>query len=138
MHSSNPATDSLAEAVMTTTESVIKFMPELPSNAMALLRSCTDTGHLADVIASHMELESHEKQNILETFAVPARLEKVREFLDRWLVIARLRESINTRVSADMSKDQAAYRQRIRRERVKALEHASSDHRRMSASIEDA
>jgi len=60
---------------------VIALMPELPREANALVDRLADPGQLADFLASNLELPVEEKQQVLETLDVKARLQKVQQAL---------------------------------------------------------
>ena len=97
---------------------VVKLMPELPKEAAALVDSVAEAGQLADLITSNLDLSVEEKQEILETFDLKARLRKVLAFLSRQLEILKVREKINTQVQEEMGRNQREY---VLRQQLKAI-----------------
>src|SRR6187200_49318 len=97
---------------------VVKLMPELPKEAGALVDSVTEAGHLADLITSHLELEVGEKQDVLETFDLKARMRTVLQFVSRQLEVLKVREKINTQVQEEMGRNQREY---VLRQQLKAI-----------------
>ncbi len=97
---------------------VVKLMPELPKEAGALVDSVTEPGHLADLITSNLELEVSEKQEVLETFDLKARMRTVLQFLSRQLEVLKVRERINTQVQEEMGRNQREY---VLRQQLKAI-----------------
>jgi ATP-dependent Lon protease len=97
---------------------VVKLMPELPKEAAALVDSVGEPGQLADLITSNLDLSVEEKQEILETFDLKARLRKVLAFLSRQLEILKVREKINTQVQEEMGRNQREY---VLRQQLKAI-----------------
>ncbi|MCC6997361.1 MAG: endopeptidase La [Deltaproteobacteria bacterium] len=97
---------------------VIKLMPELPKEAGALVDSVTEPGQLADLITSNLELQVEEKQDVLETFDLKARIRKVLQFLSRQLEVLKVREKINTQVQEEMGRNQREY---VLRQQLKAI-----------------
>ena len=97
---------------------VVKLMPELPKEASALLDSVTEPGQLADLITSNLDISVEEKQEVLETFDLKARLRKVLAFLSRQLEVLKVREKINTQVQEEMGRNQREY---VLRQQLKAI-----------------
>ena len=97
---------------------VVKLMPELPKEAAALVDSVSEPGQLADLITSNLDIAVEEKQEILETFDLKARLRKVLSFLSRQLEILKVREKINTQVQEEMGRNQREY---VLRQQLKAI-----------------
>jgi ATP-dependent Lon protease len=97
---------------------VVKLMPELPKEASALLDSVTEPGQLADLITSNLDISVDEKQEILETFDLKARLRKVLAFLSRQLEVLKVREKINSQVQEEMGRNQREY---VLRQQLKAI-----------------
>jgi ATP-dependent Lon protease len=61
---------------------VIALMPELPKEATALVDSVEETGSLADLLTTNLDLTVTAKQEILETFDVRARARRVLALLE--------------------------------------------------------
>ena len=97
---------------------VVKLMPELPKEASALLDSVTEPGQLADLITANLDISVEEKQEVLETFDLKARLRKVLAFLSRQLEVLKVREKINTQVQEEMGRNQREY---VLRQQLKAI-----------------
>ncbi|HLU67988.1 MAG TPA: endopeptidase La, partial [Kofleriaceae bacterium] len=110
--------DALVMNLKDIAKRVVKLMPELPKEAGALVDSVTEPGHLADLITSNLELEVGEKQEILETYDLKARMRKVLQFLSRQLEVLKVRERINTQVQEEMGRNQREY---VLRQQLKAI-----------------
>ena len=110
--------DALVMNLKDIAKRVVKLMPERPNEAGALVDSVTEPGHLADLITSNLELEVDEKQDILETFDLKARMRKVLQFLSRQLEVLKVRERINTQVQEEMGRNQREY---VLRQQLKAI-----------------
>src|SRR5262249_35336522 len=61
----------------------IELMPELPAAATELVESITHPGHLSDLIAANVDVPIEEKQAVLETVDLKARMKLVLELLNR-------------------------------------------------------
>src|SRR6185503_7327190 len=100
--------DALVMNVKDVAKRVIKLMPELPKEASALVDSFVEPGSLSDVIISHLDVQVDEKQDVLETFDLKARLRKV----------LKVREKINSQVQEEMGRNQREY---VLRQQLKAI-----------------
>ena len=134
--------DALVMNLKDIAKRVVKLMPELPKEAGALVDSVTEPGHLADLITSNLELEVAEKQEILETFELKARMRLVLTFLSRQLEVLKVRERINTQVQEEMGRNQREYvlRQQLKaiRDELGELEEGGSDLDEFREKIEEA
>jgi ATP-dependent Lon protease len=110
--------DALVMNLKEIAKRVIKLMPELPKEASALVDSVTEPGQLADLITSNLDIAVEEKQDVLETFDLKARLRKVLSFLSRQLEVLKVREKINTQVQEEMGRNQREY---VLRQQLKAI-----------------
>ncbi len=110
--------DALVMNLKDIAKRVVKLMPELPKEATALVDSVTDPGQLADLITSNLDLQIEEKQDVLETFDLKARIRKVLQFLSRQLEVLKVREKINTQVQEEMGRNQREY---VLRQQLKAI-----------------
>ncbi|MFO0572517.1 MAG: endopeptidase La [Polyangia bacterium] len=110
--------DALVMNLKDIAKRVIKLMPELPKEASALVDSVTDPGQLADLITSNLDIPVEEKQDVLETFDLKARMRKVLQFLTRQLEVLKVREKINTQVQEEMGRNQREY---VLRQQLKAI-----------------
>ncbi|HUB05873.1 MAG TPA: endopeptidase La [Myxococcales bacterium] len=97
---------------------VIELMPELPAAATELVESITHPGHLADLIAANVDVPIEEKQAVLETVGLKARMKLVLELLNRKREILKLSSKIDSQVKGEMSKTQREY---YRRQQLKAI-----------------
>ncbi len=97
---------------------VIELMPELPAAATELVESITHPGHLADLIAANVDVPIEEKQQVLETVGLKARMKLVLELLNRKREILKLSSKIDSQVKGEMSKTQREY---YLRQQLKAI-----------------
>src|SRR5438477_3415097 len=110
--------DALVMNLKDIAKRVIKLMPELPKEAGALVDSVTEPGQLADLITSNLDIQVDEKQDVLETFDLKARMRTVLQFLSRQLEVLKVREKINTQVQEEMGRNQREY---VLRQQLKAI-----------------
>ena len=110
--------DALVANIRETAKKLISLVPELPREAAALLDSVSDPGQVADLVVSNLDIESSEKQDVLESVEVLERLRKVLTLLTRQLEILKVRERINSQVQEEMGHSQREY---VLRQQLKAI-----------------
>src|SRR3569623_1765385 len=103
---------------------------ELPS----AIEATASGARLADVIAGFMDIKPDEKQQVLETLDVQARLEKVDALLAHRLAVLRLSQEIENQTQAAMDKRQREY---ILREQRKAIQQELGETEPRAAETED-
>jgi len=73
------------------------------------VNSIEDSSKLVDVICAHLPLRAEEKQEILESETLIARIEKVLEIIYREIELGELEKAINAKVKMRMGKTQRNY-----------------------------
>ena len=110
--------EALTMSLKKTAQDVLRLIPELPHSAVELLERVDEPGVLADLIASNVDATVDEKQMILETNELVARMRRVLEFLSRQLEVLKISNKISTQVKGEMSKTQREY---YLRQQLKAI-----------------
>jgi ATP-dependent Lon protease len=109
----SPAKDIEIEALMANIISlfdrIVKLTPLIPQELVAMSKSITEPGVLADMVASIINITTEEKQTILETFDVKDRLKEVTRLVNHQVEILELGSKIQTQVKDDMDKTQREY-----------------------------
>src|SRR3979490_3619784 len=68
----------------------IQLLPQVPQELLAVIQSTTSPAALADLVTFYMDIKPQEKQEILETIDLSARMEKVSRHLAERLAVLRL------------------------------------------------
>ena len=100
-------------------QKIIDLSPQIPAEASFLVRSIDEPGVLADIVASNLNISPEEKQELLETFQVTERMEKVIALLNKEIQVLELSNKIQTEVKGEMDKAQREY---FLREQLKAIQ----------------
>jgi ATP-dependent Lon protease len=111
--------DALMRAVLSQFEHYINLSKKVTPETLAAVSDIEEPGRLADVITSHLSLKIKDKQEILETIDVRARLEKLLDFLNNEREVLELERKISQRVKKQMEKTQKEY---YLREQMKAIQ----------------
>ncbi|MHB8909682.1 MAG: endopeptidase La [Syntrophales bacterium] len=90
-------------------ERVVKLSPFLPQEFGAMVKTITDPGVLADLVASVINATIEEKQKILEILDVKERLREVTRLVNHQVEILELGSKIQSQVKDDMDKSQREY-----------------------------
>ncbi len=98
---------------------VLQLLPQTPGELVNAVQSVTSAPALADLIASFMDITPVEKQEILETFAIERRLERVSELLAHRLEVLRLSRQISDRTKETIDDRQREF---LLREQLKTIQ----------------
>jgi len=93
-----------------------QLIPQVPQELLRMLQSVESPSALADLIASFLDVPGAEKQELLETLDVQARLDRVVERLSHQLEVLKLSHEIGrqTRESIDQRQREAMLREQMR------------------------
>src|SRR5881296_2343614 len=83
-----------------------------------VLDGVTDPGRLADLVAGHLDIQSAERQQLLETLAVEDRLRRVLVHVQRQIAVLDAQEDIKSQVQEELGERQ---REMLLREQMKAI-----------------
>ena len=97
----------------------VELLPQAPQELLAAIRSMTAPGALADLAAAYLDIRPEEKQEILETTDVVARMEKVSQLLAHRLEVLRLSAEIGKQTKAKLDERQREF---LLREQMAAIQ----------------
>ena len=76
---------------------ILQLLPQVPEEMVAALQSVDGAAKLADFISGLMDISAEEKQALLETFDLKARLDKLLELLARRIEVLKVSREIDER-----------------------------------------
>jgi ATP-dependent Lon protease len=97
----------------------IELLPQAPPDLLTAVRSVQSAPELADLVAAYMDLSADEKQEVLETIEINARLEKVSRLLAQRIEVLRLSREIGEQTRATLDKRQ---REMLLREQMASIQ----------------
>ncbi len=97
----------------------LQLLPQAPPDLDAAIQAVESPSTLADMIATYMDLTVAEKQEVLETIDLKARLDKVSGKLAHRLEVLRLSKEISQQTKGSMEKAQREY---YLREQLKTIQ----------------
>jgi len=123
--SGDPATvEALIRSVGADFERYAKIKKNIPEEALAAIADTREPDKLADLVAGHLGVEVDQKQDLLETLTVEARLEKVFGLMQGEMSVLQVEKKIKTRVKSQMERTQREY---YLNEQMKAIQKELGD-----------
>ncbi len=113
---------------------LLELMPQAPSELVNAVQQITSPGMLADMIAAFIDIEPAEKQKLLETSDVAARLDKLLEHVNHRLEVLRLSKEISERTKKSMDERQREY---LLREQLKTIQEELGESGEQAEEIEE-
>jgi ATP-dependent Lon protease len=97
----------------------IELLPQVPADLLAAIQSIDTPSALADLSTAYMDVKSDEKQEILETVDISARMDKVSRMLAHRIEVLRLSQEIGRQTKAALDERQ---REVLLREQMAAIQ----------------
>ncbi len=97
----------------------LQLLPQAPQELVAAIQGMSSPGGLADLAISYMDAKSEDKQEVLETVDVAARMEKVSRLLAHRIEVLRLSAEIGKQTKASLDERQ---REILLREQMAAIQ----------------
>jgi ATP-dependent Lon protease len=120
----------------------VQLLPQAPGELVNAIRSIESVPALADMVASFMDLRTAEKQEILATFDLKTRLDRVLALLGRRIEVLKVSRQIDerTREAFDERQKEAVLRERLRQiqKELGETDTSSAEIDEMKQAIKDA
>ncbi|HEY1993480.1 MAG TPA: endopeptidase La [Edaphobacter sp.] len=121
----SPEAEALQRNVVSQFQQIVTSSPTLSDDLQTIAINIEEPGRLADFIASSLPfLTTTDKQELLETAGVSARLERINKHLAKELEVQQLRNKIQTEVQDSVQSSQRDY---YLREQLKAIQKELGD-----------
>ncbi len=105
-------------------QEAIRLLPQAQSELLGTVQNVPSASMLADLVASFMDLQPAERQDILETFGVKERLDKVLRHLGQRIEVLRLSREIGEKTKEQMDQRQREF---ILREQLRQIQEQLGD-----------
>jgi ATP-dependent Lon protease len=112
----------------------VSMIPYLPDELQVVVMNIKDPGRVTDLVASNLNISLEEKQDLLNTVGVKARLEKLSAILNREIELLELGQKIQAQVQSELSKNQKEF---YLRQQMKAIQKELGEGDARSAEIEE-
>lgn len=110
--------DALVRECRQQFERYADLVPKMAPDVMFGVAADDDAGHLADFVASNLNMPVEEKQRVLNIQSVSARMETLLRILDKECQILELEKKIEDKVQEQMDENQKEY---YLREQIRAI-----------------
>ncbi|HET9617889.1 MAG TPA: endopeptidase La [Pseudolabrys sp.] len=97
----------------------VELIPQAPAELTGAIQGIESPGALADLAVSYMDIKPEEKQEILETVDISARVEKVSKLMAQRIEVLRLSAEIGKQTKASLDERQ---REVLLREQMAAIQ----------------
>jgi ATP-dependent Lon protease len=101
--------EALSRSVVSQFEGYIKLNKKIAPEVLVSINQIEEPAKLADTVAAHLNLKIAEKQELLETVGVTARLERVFAHMESEIGVLQVEKRIRNRVKRQMEKTQREY-----------------------------
>ncbi len=101
------------------TVEALELLPQAPPEMIVAVQGVRSPGALADLAAAYLDLQPAEKQEILETIDISARMDKVSKLLAHRIEVLRLSQEIGRQTKAALDERQ---REVLLREQMAAIQ----------------
>ncbi|MBU2867930.1 endopeptidase La [Pacificibacter marinus] len=101
-----------------------KIKKNIPEEALTAVDDTKDPSKMADLVAGHLGVEVAQKQDLLETLSVEARLEAIYGMMQGEMSVLQVEKKIKTRVKSQMERTQREY---YLNEQMKAIQKELGD-----------
>jgi ATP-dependent Lon protease len=105
----SPELDALMRGVVDLFGRYVELDKKVPPEVNLTVRGVEDAGRMADIVASNLGIGVTDKQDVLETFQMNARLEKLSNVLQREIEILDMDRSIRQRVRQQIDRRQKEF-----------------------------
>jgi ATP-dependent Lon protease len=112
----------------------IRLLPNLPDELASLVPQVESPGQLADMVANLLDIKNEEKQEILETFNLARRLDKVLKYLAERVEVLRLSKEIGDKTKKEFDERQ---REHVLREQMRQIQKELGEGEDTAAEIEE-
>ena len=112
-------TDGLLQKIHTLVEQFLRVSPDAYTDALHASLRGISAAQIADSMSSHLRITVEEKQDLLETFSVQERLQKLVTVLETEIEKRQLDRTIHSRTKKQMDKHQREY---YLNEQIKAIQ----------------
>ena len=112
----------------------IKLLPNVPDELAGAVQAIDSAAQLADMVANLLDVDSTEKQAILEAFDLKARLDKVLAHLAERVGVLRLSKEIGDKTKKEFDERQ---REHVLREQMRQIQKELGEGEDTAAELED-
>ena len=131
----NAEIEALQRNILTLFQQIVAGSPTLSDELSTVAMNIEEPGRLVDFVASSLpSLSTRDKQDVLETYDVRSRLDKINQHLAKELEVQQLRNKIQSEVQDRVQQTQREY---YLREQLKAIQKELGEQDDTARDVED-
>jgi ATP-dependent Lon protease len=131
----NAEIEALQRNILTLFQQIVSSSPTLSDELSTVAMNIEEPGRLVDFVASSLpSLSTRDKQDVLETYDVRSRLDKINQHLAKELEVQQLRNKIQSEVQDRVQQTQREY---YLREQLKAIQKELGEQDDTTRDVED-
>jgi ATP-dependent Lon protease len=131
----NAEIEALQRNILTLFQQIVSGSPTLSDELSTVAMNIEEPGRLVDFVASSLpSLSTRDKQDVLETYDVRSRLDKINQHLAKELEVQQLRNKIQSEVQDRVQQTQREY---YLREQLKAIQKELGEQDDTTRDVED-
>src|SRR5688572_2126784 len=123
-----------ARALRDRASEIIQMLPQVPQELVSAFEAIESPSAMADFIAGMMDVSPEEKQGLLETFDLKARLDKLLELLSRRIAVLKVSKEVDERTRETIGD---ANRKHLLREQMRTIQKELGEEEDNAAEIEE-
>ena len=100
---------ALISSIRDSAKQIIELSPQIPSEAVVMLKNITNDNFLLNFISSNLNIKIEEKQAILEISHLKEKANRILTYMDAELQLLELKDQIEAKVRNDIEKQQRDY-----------------------------
>ena len=112
----------------------IALLPNVPDELADVVRNMSSAGALADMVAHFLDIKVEQKQDVLETFDLKRRLDKVLALLGSRVEVLKLSKEIGDKTKKEFDERQ---REHVLREQLRQIQKELGEDEGMRAEIDE-
>ncbi|HWD23388.1 MAG TPA: endopeptidase La [Burkholderiales bacterium] len=112
----------------------VQLLPYAPEELAVVIQQVTAPGLLADIVANLLDVKNEDKQDLLETFDLRRRLDKVLELLSERVGVLRISKEIGEKTKKQFDERQ---REHVLREQMRQIQKELGEGDETAAEIEE-
>ena len=112
----------------------ISLLPSAPEELTVVVQGMTSPGLLADMVANLLDIKNEDKQDLLETFDLKRRLDKVLEHLSERVGVLRISKEIGDKTKKEFDERQ---REHVLREQMRQIQKELGEGDDTAAELEE-
>ncbi len=126
--------DAIRAHVVSKFATFVSMTPLLPDELQVVVMNIKDPGRITDLIAANLSVSVEEKQELLTTSDVKARLQQLSTILNREIELLELGQKIQNQVRSELTKNQKEF---YLRQQMRAIQKELGDGDTRGADVEE-